>query len=237
MTTSSPSPALPEIAAVDLRGLFRISPAGSVGCLAAGLTNGSFWALAPVFTRGLAGDPGLAAWFMTAAVLGGAIAQWPLGALSDRFGRRIVLIAVSVTAAGIGACLSLFSNAWGTAMIGAIGACWGAAAFPLYTVAVAHANDYADPSQYVTVSGGLLLMYGIGATIGPIVAATFLTVTSSSMLFLYCFLIHSLLTGFILYRRLVKRAPSEHPLSFADALAATQTASPVYEDEIAHESR
>ncbi len=228
---------MPDIAAVDLRGLYRISPAGSVGCLAAGLTSGSFWALAPVFTRGLSGDPGLAAWFMTATVLGGAIAQWPIGKLSDRIGRRSVLIGVSVAAAGIGASLSLVGNAWGTAMIGVLGACWGAAAFPLYTIAVAHANDYADPSQYVTVSGGLLLMYGIGATVGPIVAATFLTVTNSSMLFLSCFLVHSMLAGFILYRRLVQRAPSEHPLRFADALAATQTASPVYEDEIAQESR
>jgi MFS family permease len=235
--SSSPSPALPEIAAVDLRSLYRISPAGSVGCLAAGLANGSFWALAPVFTRGISGDSGLAAWFMTAAVLGGALAQWPLGALSDRLGRLVILIAVSVTAAGIGAGLSLVGNAWGNAMIGVLGACWGAAAFPLYTVAVAHANDYAEPSQYVTVSGGLLLMYGVGATIGPILAATFLTVTNSSTLFLFCFLVHCLLAGFILYRRLLHRAPGEHPLTFADALASAQTASPVYEDEIAHEPR
>ncbi len=131
--SSSPSPAMPDIAAVDLRGLYRISPAGSVGCLAAGLTSGSFWALAPVFTRGLSGDPGLAAWFMTATVLGGAIAQWPIGKLSDRIGRRSVLIGVSVAAAGIGASLSLVGNAWGTAMIGVLGACWGASPWHMRT--------------------------------------------------------------------------------------------------------
>jgi MFS family permease len=118
-----------------------------------------------------------------------------------------------------------------------LGACWGAAAFPLYTIAVAQTNDYADPSQYVAVSGGLLLMYGIGATVGPILAAAFLTVTNSSMLFLYCLAVHLLLAGFVLYRRLMQRAPSDHPVPFADALAATQTASPVYEDEIAQGAR
>ena len=235
--SSSPSPELPETAVVDLRGLYRISPTGALGCLAAGFANGAFWALAPVFTRSVSEGPGLAAWFMTAAVLGGAIAQWPLGALSDHIGRRAVLITVSVGAAGVGASLSWVGTTWDTTTIGILGACWGAAAFPLYTIAVAHTNDYADPSQYVTVSGGLLLMYGLGATVGPIIAAVFLTATNAGMLFLYCMNVHLLLVAFVLYRRLVQRAPSEHPLPFADALAATQTASPVYEDEIAQDSR
>jgi MFS family permease len=235
--SSSPSPELPEAAAVDLRGLYRISPTGTLGCLAAGFANGAFWALAPVFTRSVSEDPGLAAWFMTAAVLGGAVAQWPLGALSDRIGRRAVLITVSVGAAGVGASLSWAGTTWDTTTIGILGACWGAAAFPLYTIAVAHTNDYAEPSQYVTVSGGLLLMYGLGATVGPIIAAVFLTATNAGMLFLYCLIVHLLLVAFVLYRRLVQRAPSEHPVPFADALAATQTASPVYEDEIAQDGR
>jgi MFS family permease len=235
--SSSPTPELPETAAVDLRGLYKISPTGALGCLAAGFANGAFWALAPVFTRSMSEGPGLAAWFMTAAVLGGAIAQWPLGALSDRIGRRAVLIAVSTGAAVIGAGLSLTGSEWGAITIGVLGACWGAAAFPLYTIAVAHTNDYAEPSQFVTVSGGLLLMYGLGATVGPIIAAVFLTATNAGMLFLYCTIVHLLLVAFVLYRRLVQRAPSEHPVPFADALAATQTASPVYEDEIAQDGR
>jgi hypothetical protein len=80
-------------------------------------------------------------------------------------------------------------------------------------------------------------MYGIGATVGPIFAATFLTLTNTGMLFLYCMIVHLFLVAFVLYRWLVQRAPSEHPVPFAEALAATQTASPVYEDEIAHDSR
>jgi hypothetical protein len=80
-------------------------------------------------------------------------------------------------------------------------------------------------------------MYGLGATVGPIVAATFQTLANTGMLFLYCMIVHLLLVAFVLCRRLVQRAPSEHPVPFADALAATQTASPVYEDEIAHDSR
>ena len=87
-----PSPAQSETKVkLDLRRLFWISPSGALGCLAAGLANGAFWALAPVFVSGHSGDVSLAAWFMTAAVLGGAAGQWPLGLWSDRVDRRWVI--------------------------------------------------------------------------------------------------------------------------------------------------
>ena len=234
--STSPSPELPETAHVDLRGLYRISPAGTLGCLAAGFANGAFWALAPVFTSWVSADSALAAWFMTAAVLGGAAAQWPLGLLSDRLGRRHVLTLVAVVAAIVGALLYGLSGHIGTVTICVLGALWGALAFPLYTIAVAHANDYADPSEYVNVSSGLLLMYGIGATVGPFVASTMMTAISSRLLFGFSFAVHALLAGFALYRYFVRSTPGDTPMEFGDAFAATQTASPVYEEEIASDA-
>ena len=90
--STSPSPGIPESVRLDLGKLFRISPAATLGCLATGLTNGAFWSLAPVFAITVGGDPSLPAWFMTASVIGGAVLQWPLGYLSDRIGRRKVIV-------------------------------------------------------------------------------------------------------------------------------------------------
>jgi len=235
--STSPSPELPDTVAINLRSLYRISPAGMLGCLAAGFANGAFWALSPVFAGGISENIDLAAWFMTAAVIGGAIAQWPLGWLSDRVGRRRVLLGVAIVAAVVGAIIVATAGDASFQTINLLGIAWGAVAFPLYTIAVAHANDYADPNEYVQVSGGLLLMYGIGATLGPLFASAVMTAGSAQALFLYTFLIHLLLAGFVLFRRFVRGgAPSEQHIPFGDALAATQTASPVYEDEIAHDS-
>jgi MFS family permease len=234
--STSPSPGAPHSVAVDIRGLFRISPAGTAGCLVSGLANGAFWALAPVFTASISTDVALAAWFMTAAVLGGAVSQWPLGGLSDRVGRRRVLIAISAIAALVAAMTAGLASSASFVVINLLGAMWGALAFPLYTIAVAHANDYAEPNEYVTVSSGLLLMYGVGATIGPLVASTLITVGSGSMLFLYTCAAHVLLAVFALFRRFVRAgAPRDQHIAFGDALAATQTASPIYEEEIAQE--
>ncbi len=228
----SASPEQPQSTTVDIGKLFRISPTGTVGCLAAGFANGAFWALAPVYTAGIADDTRLAAWFMTAAVIGGAALQWPLGLWSDRVSRRVVMITIAVAGALAGAALSLFANDLTFLSICLLGACWGGLAFTLYTIAVAYANDYADPDEFVMVSGGLLLMYGVGAIAGPFIASAVMTVRGPGDLFLFGAAIHLLLAIYAVIR-VVWRGPQEleEPITFSDALAATQTASLVYEDE------
>ena len=66
-------------------------------------------------------------------------------------------------------------------------------AFPLYALSVAHTNDYADASEYVMVSSGLLLMYGIGAILGPFAASATMTFTSATGLYLFIGMVHLLL--------------------------------------------
>ena len=220
---------------LDLPRLYRISPAGTLGCLATGFANGAFWSLAPVFTTDLSGDVSLAAWFMTTTVFGGAVAQWPLGYLSDRIGRRKIQTASALGGFGVAVCILLFASGLGMVSIALLGAAWGAFAFPLYAISVAHANDHADPSEYVMVSGGLLLMYGAGAIAGPFVASAMMTAVGPLGLYLFTAGIHALLVIYTL-QRIVRResAPSEEHIAFSDALATVQTASQVYEEEILH---
>jgi MFS family permease len=231
----APSPGQPVSVNLDVPRLYRISPAGSLGCLATGFANGAFWGLAPVFTAGLSGDVSLAAWFMTATVFGGAVAQWPLGYLSDRIGRRKIQTLSAFGGIAVAVCILLFASELNNVGISLLGAAWGAFAFPLYAISVAHANDHADPSEYVMVSGGLLLMYGIGAIAGPFVASAMMTATGPEGLYIFTAGIHSLLVIYTLQRILRREsAPSEEHIAFSDALATVQTASQVYEEEILH---
>jgi MFS family permease len=206
---------------LDLTRLFRTSRAGSLGCLAAGMANGSFWALAPVFVAGYSSEVSLAAWFMTSAVLGGAVGQWPLGLWSDRVDRRWVIAFAAATALLVGTTIWVAFKVMSPPVLMLLGACWGAVAFPVYAVSVAHTNDHAKAGEYVMISSGLLLMYGIGAIVGP---------------FLYTALIHLLLICYIAMRFVRRKpAPEEEHRKFVDALATTQTASQVYEDEISND--
>lgn len=229
----SPTPQLPHVVRLEFGNLYRISPSGMLACLGSGLANGSFWALAPVFTAAYSSDISLAAWFMTAAVLGGAAGQWPFGLLSDRVDRRYVLVLVSILGALAGMIIWLTAAELGAIGIASLGALWGFAAFPIYSIAAAHANDYAGPGQYVSVSSGLLLMYGLGAVAGPLLASLVMSATDGSGLYLFTSGIYVILVVYIAFRRLRRAAvPTAQHIAFADALASAHTASQVYEEEI-----
>ena len=231
--STAPSPEQPEPVKLDLPRLYRISPAAAAGCLVTGLANGSFWSLGPVFTTKLSGDASLAAWFMTATVIGGALAQWPLGFASDRLGRRKVMLASTTVAVTISLLTFYIVESLSFVAVTLVGFCWGATALPLYAIAVAHANDNAEPVDYVMISSGLLLLYGVGAVVGPFAASTIMTLTSAAGLYVFTGVAHLALAIFLLVRMLRRQsAPEEHHIAFADALATAHTASQVYEEEI-----
>jgi MFS family permease len=229
----SPTPEQPGIVRLDIRYLYKNSPAGMVGCLASGLANGAFWALAPLFTAAYSSDVSFAALFMTAAVLGGAVGQWPLGHLSDKVDRRYVMLGVAMLAAAAATVLWLLASRLGAGGVALLGALWGAFAFPLYSIAAAHANDYARPEEYVMVSGGLLLMYGVGAVIGPLAASVTMALLGGGGLYVFAAGVYLLLIVYVAFRALRRSTvPPDQQISFADALASAHTASQVYEEEI-----
>jgi MFS family permease len=231
--SNSPTPDQPHAVELNIPRLYQISPAGTLGCLATGLANGSFWALGPVFAASASGSLSVAAWFMTAAVIGGAVAQWPLGYLSDKFGRRQLQTLSALTAASVGAVIVLLTDSLSFFQVAMLGAAWGAFAFPLYAISVAHTNDHAEHNEYVMVSSGLLLMYGVGAILGPFVASALMTWTGPTGLFLFITSIHLLLVSYSILRSFVREsAPAEQHIPFGDALASAQTVSQVYEEEI-----
>lgn len=230
--STSPTPNRPQSTSVDIPGLLSVSPSGAFGCFAAGLANGAFWSLTPVFASTVGDVTKMAAALMAAAVIGGAIAQWPLGLMSDAISRRKVLAGIAITAAAIGVALTLIADeASPTTALVMIGL-WGAMAFPLYTIAVAYANDFADSTEFVKVSGGLLFVYGIGAIAGPFIASVFMDWQGNAALFLFTGIIHALLVVVVVVRFLLEHNEAEQPVQFGDALSAAQTKSQVYEEEM-----
>lgn len=235
--SKSQTPEHPQETDVNLTRLFKISPAAVIGCFATGIANGSFWSFAPVFATGVSGDPDLAAWFMTSTVIGGALSQWPLGYLSDKMGRRRVLAAVAASGALVAAAIVWTNGNLGFAGINLLGAAWGFCAFPLYSISVAHANDYAETSDYVMVSSGLLLTFGAGAVIGPFAASAMMNMTDSAGLYMLTGLAHIMVAAYVFFRIFRRTsAPADQHMNFSDALATAATASQVYDDEIQYQA-
>jgi MFS family permease len=224
----SNGPKRPQVVRLDLRRLFAISPLGATSCFAAGLTNGSFWAISAIFAWRVTGNTDSAAWYMTSGVIGGAICQYPLGALSDRLGRRAVL-AITALGAGLVSLMIVFIAPRLTELpLMMLGALWGSMAFPLYSIAVALTNDHAQPDEYVQVSSGLLLMYGLGAVAGPLFASLVMGAMGSTGLYIFSGAVHMSLFGYVSWRALKRPpVPTEQQGDFSDALASAQTASAV----------
>jgi MFS family permease len=225
--TDSASPEQPEFVRPRIAKLFRISPVGAAGCFAVGLANGAFWSLGPVFAQNEGFGIHEIAVFMSAVVLGGALAQWPLGSVSDRMDRRIVMVLAAIIAMSAGLVLMMLPKA-DKSMLVVAGAVFGAGAFPLYALAVAHANDYADAKQSVEVSSGLLLIYGTGAAIGPLLTSLWKEAVSGPALFFFTAAVHVLLAGYIVWR-MSRRVPAqpEQRVNFAEAAIVAQTVLPI----------
>jgi MFS family permease len=228
--TSSVAPGIPSFVMPNLRELYGLSPVGFAGCLAVGLANGAFWTLAPVFAQNQGFDAAGVGVFMSVIVIGGALSQWPLGRISDKVDRRFVMIGSASFAAAAGVAMSFFASTGGPWLY-ILGACFGAGAMPIYSLAVAHANDHAAPEDMVKVSSGLLLVFGLGAALGPVLASATRDFSPVPTLFLYTAVIHMLLTGFVIWRlRRRARVVESERVKFDDALINAQTVSTVSAD-------
>lgn len=205
--STAPAPAPPKTTHLRLRKLYAASPAGLASCLGVGLANGSIWAVGPVFALGMGFSIFETSLFMSAIVLGGAVSQWPLGWVSDRMDRRRVMLLCTGGATATGLSLWFFAP---DTVISALPLAFtfGAFAFPLNAISVAHTNDKVGREDAVEAAGALNLTYGIGAVIGPIVASTLMTFSQPGALFLYTAAVHAGIAGFIVWRLRVRSAPS-----------------------------
>lgn len=202
-STRAVSPRQPEAVVLDIRRLWRLSPVGFVGCLTVGFVNGSFWSLGPVFASRSGLDVGNLVYFMAGATMAGALAQWPFGLLSDRIDRRFVIVAVAVGAAVVGALLGVWREPPPLPLI-VLATAFGGFAIPLYAVAVAHTNDVAEGGEFVALAGGLLLLFGSGAALGPLAASALMAVAGPAGLFMLTSCAHVMLAAFTLLRIAVR---------------------------------
>lgn len=198
-------PKLPDTANFSLRLIWDLSPIACIGCLSIGLTNSAFRLVGPLYAQALGMSINSIAAFISAGIIGGAVLQYPLGALSDRYDRRIVLLIATAGAALAG--LYLSSVAGQSTVLNYIGIfAFGAFALPLYSLSAAHANDHAGESDFVVVATGLTFFFSIGAMIGPIVSSSLIDHFGPRSLFAYTTFVHALLIVLILWRMRARAA-------------------------------
>ncbi len=227
MTRMAP-PILPDIASLSFRRLYEASPLGIFGCISSGLIIGAVYALAPVYASGIGFDLSQTALFMSAIIFGGVILQWPVGRLSDLIDRRLVIVGV-IVAGALTSVAMIAAPAGGQIALLILGAVFGGIAFVLYPLCVAHTNDHLERNERISASGGLILTYSAGATIGPLLAAGVMNFAGPPGLFLFTAVIGFLSVGFAVWR-LKARAPvpADQQGRFQTLPRTTPVAAPLY---------
>ena len=203
--------------ALRLRPMLAVSrsPLAAAGVVVAALSSASFRMVGPVYGQGVGLAVDQIAYFLAAFVAGGALAQYPVGWLADKYDRRWVLIWLSVASIASSA-LTALTGDLGTVGVLLTATLFGATTFPIYSVAAAHAHDFADTSERVELSAALMFFFALGAIAAPLLASTLIEVYGPSAMFIMIGTGHAVLVVFGLIRmRMRPRAARRTPYVWA----------------------
>ena len=187
--------------------LFR-SPLAVAGVLVAAVSAAAFRMVGPIYGAQVGLEIEQIAYFLSAYVFGGALAQYPIGWFADKYDRRWILIWLSVAAimSSIISTSVAYNNTLGIFLI-AFG--FGFTTFPIYSVAAAHAHDFASSDERVELSASLLFYYAIGAIAAPLFASFLMDSFGPNAMFLLIAFAHLLLVIFGVARMRVRPTVSE----------------------------
>ena len=205
--TTAKAPAITGTPRLRPLKVIALSPLAAAGVIVVGLTNSSFRMVGPIFGSEIGLSPSEIGIFLAAGVLGGALAQLPVGWLADKFDRRWVMIWISAAAFVISALIASGMAVHGGWSAFVASFAFGLVAFPLYSVSVAYANDRCPADFVVDLNSSLTFLFAIGAIISPLLAAWLIAEFGSQSLFAYIALVHVLLIVFSVFRMRRRAAP------------------------------
>lgn len=188
--TRMDAPAIEPVDRLSFFTLARQSFTGVAGALTCGVMIGSFYAMGPVYATMIGLEVSQVSTFMASAIVAAMILAWPLGRVCDLFDRRRVMFWVSLVAATAAVLVGVVGadSRWQLTLL--VGLFTGLSA-TLYPIAVAITNDRMESHRIVAASATLLLSYGVGSVIGPILMAELVSVFGPEALFVGsgCFLV------------------------------------------------
>jgi len=216
--TRSISPKIPERVRFNFYGLLKKAPLGMLGCLTAGLLNGAFYAMGPVYGHRIGLTVSATTGFMAVAIFGGLAVQWPVGNISDRVQRPLVLSVLSLSAAiSAVAVMALSGRSYIILLCNMV--VFGGLSFTIYPVAVARTHDLCKARDVVPVSSALLLSFGIGASVGPVLAAGMMTAAKGPgglfAFFAAAAGLYGVLSFYLVRREKIEVLPVEEQVEFA----------------------
>ncbi|MCG3170273.1 MAG: putative MFS-type transporter YcaD [Pseudomonadales bacterium] len=209
--TRRAAPRHESIVPIRLAVLLRRVPLTLAGILLVSLTYGAFYAIGPVYALQAGFAHGQIAWFMAAAIVGSALLQWPVGMLSDRMDRRLVVLWASAAVCVVALLLAVLPAGLEWTVYGLMFV-YGGLSFPLYGVFLSLAGDVLRGEELVAASSKVLLVNGTGSALGPVLVAWLMEAIDARAYLVFVALVHALVFGLVALHRLRTGAAGGQPL-------------------------
>ena len=202
----SPTPAFETTKPKSLRALFRVSPLGFVGMFLLGSVFAAQFGMSAVFGAEAGLTLAEISVFVSSFYVGALLLQYPLGWLSDRMDRRVLIMATAAMGGGAAVLAFLVPDNYPVLLVAAF--LIGGSSNPLYSLLIAHTNDFLDHEDMAAASGGMLFINGLGAIAGPVITGWLMSVMGPPGYFVIIAVLMIALTLYALYRMTQRAAPA-----------------------------
>ena len=205
-STSAPNFQNPKI--LKFTELYKVSPLGFIGAVTIGLAHSTVFGLGAVYAKKIGLSNIEISFFIVIVTICGALFQWPIGFISDKIDRRVILIIVTFIASI--ACIFIIASSFiSTILLFILLAIYSAMSLPMYSLNIAHVNDFLQPDEIVAASSGLAVLVGCGSICGPLIASYFMSLFGANGFFIFLFMAHIFLGLFGIYRMAIRTKPAD----------------------------
>ena len=234
LLTKRPAPKFKKIETISIKELYKISPLGSLSSFFTGIIHAAFFSLISVYATLAKFTLAETSILLFIATIAGVIGQGPIGYFSDTFDRRKVIVITTFGSCFFALVSILNSNdpiqniyymdefSFRKVIFFISVGLYSSLCLPLFSLNLAHTNDFVPKSKFVAAGGGLQFIFGVGAISGPILCSIFMEWFGINGLFIFLIIAHAIIGGFGLYRMKV-RETVENPDSTFTPVPATIT--------------
>jgi len=231
LLTKKKPPNFKKIQAMNLKELYEVSPFGMVSSLFYGTIQSALFTLLAVYASSMNFTILEISIVTFLLAVSGAVAQFPVGKISDIYDRRKVTVFSSFGAAIFSIIAILVSRQMYLPDGLATSKTWfyiffilfSFCSLPMFSLILAHTNDYVSKDKFVAAGAGLQFAFGLGAMSGPFLCSIFMDLVGPNGFFVFLFMFHIFIGFFGLYRMNVRETVENPDTRF---IAMPQTITP-----------
>ena len=226
LLTKRSAPKFKKIETISINELYKISPLGSISAFCTGIIHGAFFSLIAVYATKANFSLLETSILLFISTIFGVLGQWPIGYYSDKYDRRTVIVLTTFGAALLSFCSILAANDpieniywlsefdFKKLLFFIFVGLYSSLCLPLFSLNLAHTNDYVPKEKFVAAGGGLQLVFGFGAISGPLLCSLFMQIFELNGFFIFLIIIHIVIGCFGMYRMKIRQAVSNPDSTF-----------------------